>query len=611
MSLKYRPDIDGLRAMAVIPVVLFHAGVPGFSGGFVGVDVFFVISGYLITGVLLRDFEERRFSILGFYERRIRRIFPALAVLLVFVAVSSPFFLLTSELKVLPKEILGTLFFVANIVFWRESGYFAPDADEKPLLHMWSLGVEEQFYIFAPIALFLIVRYARPYLVYLTAAVLLVSLGLSIFLTPIAPNPAFYLLPTRAWELLAGAMIAFGQPARHSRIAADIASLLGLALLLGSIYLLTPELVFPGYLAVFPVLGASLVIAAGQDSVIARVLSSRILVGVGLISYSLYLWHWPLVVYARDLQLLDYAVVKLVILVLSASVAWLSWRYVERPFRDRVRWSARGVYAAAGASSVLIFAMAFGLQMTKGWPSRWSAEVNRFDAARNDVSPERNRCHIKEGLRPIEQLCRLGGSKPLAAVWADSHGVELAYALGLKGLPLIQITYSSCPPLIGQVRLNRLSCDEHNRHVLDFLRSDPSIEIVLIAARYSNYVQQDPSFWEDLKFSVDALASSGKRVFVIEDAPTPGKSVPNLLASGIRGTFALDKTYFPPADILKNATILPVSDWLCRDGQCPLIVDGMPLLFDDDHFSLTAALAIAPRIVNEVNKPPGELEISK
>ncbi|MBU2328303.1 MAG: acyltransferase, partial [Alphaproteobacteria bacterium] len=217
-ALKYRSDIDGLRALAVVPVLLFHAGVTGFGGGFVGVDVFFVISGYLITSIIVREIDQGSFSIVRFYERRVRRIFPALFAVIAFACIVAPFALLPSELRTLANEVYGALAFVANIVFWRAADYFATSAEQKPLLHTWSLGVEEQFYIFTPIAIWIIARYARKALLPITILLLITSFAACIYFTPIKPSASFYLLPFRAWELLVGSILALGMPRHENRI---------------------------------------------------------------------------------------------------------------------------------------------------------------------------------------------------------------------------------------------------------------------------------------------------------------------------------------------------------------------------------------------------------
>ncbi|MCL4065353.1 acyltransferase [Pseudomonas sp. GX19020] len=589
MSLNYRPDIDGLRTLAVVPVVLFHAGIPGFSGGYVGVDVFFVISGYLITSILLREMSSGQYSLARFYERRIRRIFPALIAMLTFVIVFAPLSLLPSELRTLPREILGTILFLANIVFWREADYFATAAEEKPLLHMWSLGVEEQFYIFAPLALWLVFRYARRAIHIVIGITLITSLALSIIFTPSSPSMAFYLLPTRAWELLVGALIAAGLPkARDQRVAEALAAF-GLVLLLYAIFAFDPGMEFPGYVAIVPVLGSALIIQFAKGTVIGKFLSLRAFVGIGLISYSLYLWHWPLTVFFRDWGALSELSGKFTVVALSVIAAWLSWRFVERPFRNPEKWPSRRLtIAAAMAASTLCVAAAV-IHLTNGWPSRFSAEAVAFDDARGDVSPDRAACHISGGLRSPERWCRLGG-EPNVALWGDSHGVEMARALSDGGTPILQITYSACPPARGYAPLNRPDCGAHNQIVLKALRDDKSIDQVVLVANYRLY--SDDAL-RGITESAEALRSAGKTVLVLEQAPSPGHNVPSMLAAGVREPFPSSET---PIIISGMSGMLRYTESLCPGGLCPLQIAGMPILFDDGHLSMTAARAVAPVI---------------
>ena len=339
MTAQHRTDIDGLRALAVLPILLFHAGIPGFSGGYVGVDIFFVISGFLITAIIDREMAAKTFSYVNFYERRIRRIFPALAVVLAFCLLAAWFILLPSEIADFAKSVIGTILFASNIVFFRQSGYFDRISEEKPLLHTRSLGIEEQFYIFFPIILFLIIRYAPKYRQHLVALIAAASFGLCVHLTPTSPSAAFYLIPTRAWELLAGSLLALGVvPVVRAGAVRSLLSGLGIAMIVAAVILFDGTTPFPGVAALLPVAGTVLVIAYAPGTWTDRLLSLRPLVLVGLISYSLYLWHWPLIVFGRDLGWLDGSIGPAVAVVLvSLAMGALSSRFVEAPFRDRRR----------------------------------------------------------------------------------------------------------------------------------------------------------------------------------------------------------------------------------------------------------------------------------
>lgn len=301
-ELRYRPDIDGLRAVAVLAVVLFHAGISSISGGFVGVDVFFVISGFLITTIIVKEIRRGDFSLTVFYERRIRRILPAFFVVMLFSAVVAYSLLLPQDFENFGKSLVAASLSVSNLLFWRESGYFDSTAELKPLLHTWSLGVEEQFYLFFPLLLMFIARFFKQRWTLWIVLIAFSSLLLSAWGAKHQPSATFYLLPTRAWELALGGLLAMGGvPPIHQRFWREIEALLGLGLIVWGISALTPESSFPGLNALYPCLGAALVIHAGSSgpSMVGNVLSWRPLVLIGLISYSLYLWHWPLLVFAK------------------------------------------------------------------------------------------------------------------------------------------------------------------------------------------------------------------------------------------------------------------------------------------------------------------------
>ena len=353
---RYRRDIDGLRAVAILPVLLFHAHVPGFSGGYVGVDIFFVISGYLITGIIAREVDQGRFSILRFYERRFRRIMPALALMMLAVLAASAWLYLPADLASVPKSALAATLFVSNLWFFTDTGYFAGGADVKPLLHTWSLAVEEQYYIGFPVLLMLLARAGSRWRSAIVATLALLSLSLSVFMQRDTSGFAFYLLPTRAWELFAGALLALGCiPAIRQRWKREAIAWGGMAAIMLAVACYDRDTLFPGIAAMAPVLGAAALIHAAPGTRAARLLGCPPLVGVGLISYSLYLWHWPLIVfteYATDMPLAGYT--RIAVIAAALIAALVSWRFVERPFRDSRRMPAATIFRfTAGAMALL------------------------------------------------------------------------------------------------------------------------------------------------------------------------------------------------------------------------------------------------------------------
>ncbi|TIP84104.1 MAG: acyltransferase, partial [Mesorhizobium sp.] len=304
--MKYRRDIDGLRAVAVLPVVLFHFGISAIPGGFTGVDIFFVISGYLITGSLLDDLERGQFSIISFYWRRARRILPALIFVTLLTCIAALFILLPSDLHEFSLSVIAASTFWSNIYFWKTSNYFSIDAELRPLLHTWSLSVEEQYYIFAPILMFLIYRYFAKRWLTILLPIILGSFVLAVMATWLAPNAGFYLLPTRVWELMLGAVLMLKRPPPLSnRFLMELVGLAGFGLLAIGFFAISESDPFPGYNALYPCLGTALLIYVGQNSpstTASRILEVRPLVWIGLISYSLYLVHWPINAFAHYLS---------------------------------------------------------------------------------------------------------------------------------------------------------------------------------------------------------------------------------------------------------------------------------------------------------------------
>lgn len=331
----YRREIDGLRALAVLPVMLFHAGFSGVSGGFVGVDVFFVISGYLITGILISEQAAGTFTLTGFYERRARRILPALFVVLLACLPFAWAWLLPSDLKAFARSLAAAAISLSNVLFWRESGYFDTSSELKPLLHTWSLGVEEQYYMVFPLLLLGLARWRPRWTPYVLWAGAVLSLALAQWAALRQPSLAFYLLPTRGWELLAGALLAYyhSQPIPRLRQAAALnqaGSLLGLAMMAYAMLRFDQHTPFPGVYALLPTLGAVLIIACAQPGTwVGKLLATPVLVSIGLISYSAYLWHQPVLAFARYyLMTQPRPEVMATLLLLVLGLAWLSWRYV-------------------------------------------------------------------------------------------------------------------------------------------------------------------------------------------------------------------------------------------------------------------------------------------
>lgn len=378
--MDYRREIDGLRALAVLPVIFFHAGFQALSGGYVGVDVFFVISGFLITSIIIAELQAGNFSIAGFYERRARRILPALSAV---VAVCIPlawFWLLPGDMKDFSDSVVSVFLFVSNLLFWRTSGYFDTDTELKPLLHTWSLAVEEQYYVLFPVFLAVAWRFGRRWIVALLVVVALLSLLAAQWGSAVDPSATFYLLPTRGWELLIGALAAFHLSRHPLPVAAgsgrQLGALAGLGLIVYAILVFDSNTPFPSVYTLAPTVGSVLIIlCATPQTWVGRLLGSRAFVGVGLVSYSAYLWHQPMFAFARHRTSHEPgAVLMFSLALLSLVAAYFSWKYVELPFRNRRRFGRRQIFGLSLAASLAFITFGIAGHVTTGFAGRYPAD---------------------------------------------------------------------------------------------------------------------------------------------------------------------------------------------------------------------------------------------
>jgi peptidoglycan/LPS O-acetylase OafA/YrhL len=376
--MKYRSEIDGLRALAVVPVVLFHAGVHALSGGFVGVDIFFVISGYLITSIILTELEQGKFSVLNFYERRARRILPALYGVMAVSSVLGYLWMMPDEFKNYGQSLLATTLFSNNILLSVTSGYWDLNSEFKPLLHTWSLGVEEQYYILFPIFLMVGWKYFRKSIVASCLLIALASLLLANWGVDTRPEIAFYVLPTRAWEILLGALVAFYLKDRpdaatdESTTKNQLLSGCGLIMIVGAIVLFDKNYPAPGFYMLVPTLGAALIIVYARAGTLAhRLLADKLVVGLGLISYSFYLWHQPLLAFSRIyLKSQPTLALSLGLVLMALVLSYLTWRFVEQPFRNRKAVSRRTIFASSGLISCCFVGLGLYLNQSYGMASR-------------------------------------------------------------------------------------------------------------------------------------------------------------------------------------------------------------------------------------------------
>ena len=549
----YRAEIDGLRALAIISVVLFHAGASAFPGGFVGVDVFFVISGYLITRLIYADACVGRFSLLNFYERRARRILPALFLMVICCVPLAWFLMLPSQMTKFAESMIAVATFVSNFVFWRQDGYFDEAAEFKPLLHTWSLAVEEQFYIFFPLFFRVVWKFGRRAVVLSIFLAVGISFALCEWAWRTAPVANFFLPPTRAWELLLGSLCALSVLQVRSWLGNFLATL-GVALVILSVVGLGPQQPYPSAYTIIPVAGAMLIILFGQrGTVIAAALSSPLLVGIGLISYSTYLWHQPLFVFARLASPGELSLAARVGLTLASfGIGFLSWRYVEQPFRrSKSRWlsTRRSLFAASAAGMALIAMLGAWVASQQGFVSWVNAKpLANLELAGKDLNYAP--CNATQLVKAKLNYCRLPNGKPDAALIGDSHAEDKFVGLDMEDRDRrwMLVANSSCPPVLNiSVVADELACAEKMRIAINYLTKDPAIKTVVLAfsssypltspyaadhlkshygpdrAKISSQVYRGLSrqelFARGLQDAVGTLLSGGKRVIIFVDQP--------------------------------------------------------------------------------------------
>lgn len=520
-TMRYRGEIDGLRAFAVGPVILFHAGFSVFSGGFVGVDVFFVISGYLITTIIADEIATGRFSIARFYERRARRILPALFVVILTCIPFAWWLMDPFEMKEFGQSVLGTATFSSNVYFLMKTGYFDTASEMKPLLHTWSLAVEEQFYILFPLLLMTLWRFGQRTVSWIIAAVALLSLVLAEHLVSSAPSATFFLLHSRAWELCIGALVALhlrkADPPDLSVPLAQVASLIGLGMIILPVFLYDAATPFPGMAAVPPVLGTALVIVAAQPGTVAhRLLNVRLFVGLGLISYSAYLWHQPILAFARVYTLEELSrPLAIGGIVLSIALAAMTKRLVEDPFRHRILKTRRALVLGLAAAASIAFA-GFGafVHLRNGLPER--SALGLMLAQNYGLSS------VCSGAALDEPLCQ-SGTNPTTLLWGDSLAMHLARAVAATNGGVVQATLSGCPPIVGYsgaARKAAISCEDYNTALMQALAGQrmPQIKRVMLSSTFA--ALRKPEALAQFTQTITQLQTLGYEVVLVSPTPT-------------------------------------------------------------------------------------------
>ncbi len=661
--MDYRRDIDGLRAIAVMGVIFHHAGVALISGGYAGVDIFFVISGFLIGGIVAKERAEGRFSYRAFYARRARRILPALIFVILCTLPFAWTMMMPEQLRYFGGGAASTLIFLSNVWFFYRIDYFNPRAIEDPLIHTWSLGVEEQFYIALPILLLLLWRLGRRTVIVGLSILAALSFGWAAATSADRSMEAFYLIHTRAWELLAGVLAALLQTSiagLNGKVKSGAAGI-GLLMVLLGLFATPRDVAWPGTWTVIPVMGTVLIVVFGTVPSLARsLLSVRPLVGIGLISYSAYLWHQPILGFLAVADMKPATTPAIAgVVTLTLLLAALSWRFVEEPFR-RGRLPRRLGRGLLWGGGLLIAAVAIGGHVTKGYPSRIPQDV-RAVLAYSDLRPSTylkcisNR-QVDEAIAPQDACVHGADVVASIAIWGDSHAAQLAQPLGQalreSGLSVRELSGSSCIPIPGVVTegQQRTSlCVNRNETVLNYLLNSPEIRVVVIHAYWNSYIQHRDydnglgDLYRDALYSraaasrnpiddaerqqvigaqlnrtVAALAQSGKRVILLYPFPDAGFNVPDRMARNLwRGgqivqSVAIPRevfhSYSAPSIALLNdaakiegATGLDLSGMFCgvKTG-CVVVEDGVPLFFDGNHLSLAGSAKVVPELSKAV-----------
>ena len=653
---SYRPDIDGLRAIAVLAVIAFHAFPEWVSGGFIGVDVFFVISGFLITNLIQVRLREQNFSILAFYASRVRRLFPSLILVLLACQTFAWFALLSDEYKSLAKHISATALLIPNWIFWSESGYFDYAANTKPLLHLWSLGIEEQFYLFWPLTLCLLFKY-KLNAIRVTSLLLLGSFLLNLFLIEKNTSATFFLPFTRIWELLAGSLLAFCVQAdfvKHSSLRAKLSSntvvnqalsILGLLLLSGGLLFIHQDQLFPGSWALLPVMGTVMIILAGNKAWFNQaVLTNRILVGIGLISYPLYLWHWPLLSFARILERGQPEWhISLFCIAIAFVLSLLTYFFIERPIRFGNHQKAK-TYTLI-TLMVITAGIGFSTYISDGFKARFanqSIDVQLSDLIFDIPTSTEWYCADSSNEGP---RCLSSGPEPTTVVIGDSHALTIyaglverfkakGQALGLYG------GSDGCPPLLNVV-IQDLGGDTRNclkkgtqaiRRVIE----DPAIKEVILTSRGPMYTtgkgfgdieatqfgtwvlhfegedsglrSNEEVFLMGLADTLDALLAANKNVTFLHDVPELGFDIrscftfrPVVISNKVMDPCAVKKSDFVARTQIHRAgvdqilsqrpeiKVIDLAQALCDDEWCFGSKNEVLFYMDDDHLSLRGA----------------------
>ncbi len=631
--MKYRREIDGLRALAVTPVILFHAGFGFFAGGFVGVDVFFVISGYLITSIVLDDMDANRFSLIGFWERRARRILPALVFVVLCCVPFAWVLLLPSDFVDFAQSMVAVATFSSNILFFSENGYFEQSSELKPLLHTWSLAVEEQFYLLYPLFLLFILRRPVVIAVAFCAAIFLSSFAFSVWASYVKPDAAFYLLHSRAWELAVGACASLIYRRRKNEPQLSLRNILSLV---GFLAICTPIFVydhatpFPGGYALPPVVGTMLVLLfATEGTLIKSLLSARPLVGIGLISYSAYLWHQPLFAFYRTIAHSQPAspVVLGLLSVAALVLAYTTYKLVEQPFR-RGTGVARHVLPVSAVALSCVFTIGLYSIVSDGFPQRYSKQEQALlaQASYERVFEETNTfsCFIDYGEhypKLLQNNCVSDASqRPRLIIFGDSEAAHLVTGLRKifrEDYDVMHWTGASCSPVLFVETLQRCR-DFFNVFSERFLPTLSQQDILVIGGNWSNrtYGSID-AFTQSMREALVTYSELPAPVIVVGDLPNFGTFAPyhvvreDLVQKDRVSMSPLARSVFGPTNSIirdlagsLSLTFVDASRLFCSDEsaiECNVYRDGVLYFMDTNHLSVEGSELVGAKIKAQVD----------
>jgi len=629
---KYRADIDGLRAIAILSVIGYHAFPEWINGGFIGVDIFFVISGFLISTIIFENLDRNSFSFTEFYSRRVKRIFPALLVVLIASLVFGWFELMADEYQELGKHISGGAAFVSNLLLWKESGYFDNTAETKPLLHLWSLGIEEQFYIIWPLLLWVAWK-KRFNLLLLTVVISAISFVMNVVLVQKHTVASFYSPQTRFWELLVGSILAYISTYKQIVTCklilqnSNCQSLCG-ALLIGiGFVFITKERSFPGWWALLPTVGAALIISAGSQAWLNRaVLSNRLLVWIGLISFPLYLWHWPLLSFAHIVQgEVPAPKTRVAVVLTSILFAWLTYKFIEKParFGKHIKWITTSLVVAM----VTLGLVGYYCYKMNGLDSRFPNDL-RTIARTVDFNwgqyVRSGTCHLQEEDLLLHDISCFEITRPLIALWGDSHASSL-YP-GLKKLQekvkfgVAQLTTAGCPPVFNASDFNtRKNCNDVNKTVLNKLANNkPDILIITSAWMIPEYRWTNEELISNFSNTLDSVKEQFPKTKIIVIGPVPHWKISPQKQyfdnwrsmSGDKSTLRLQATTLKDIDYqlgkltkAKGSIYISSINILCNESGCLARVGNQPadlIARDYGHFSKSGAEYFIDKIKNEI-----------